>query len=105
VPPKTTGRRSYDPLAADRCACKHLVYVDDTPGGECRWDLCKCTDHQSANRPAPAAPVRCAGHTCTLGRTQDWIQDAGRIDGQFTDLPPGHFWYKDGSYLAHADPA
>jgi hypothetical protein len=52
MPPKT-GRRSFDPLAADRFACNHLVYTDDTPGGECRWDLCDCADHQSANRPGP----------------------------------------------------
>jgi hypothetical protein len=53
MPPKTGRPASYDPLAADRCACSHLVYTDDEPGGECRWDLCHCTNHQSANRPGP----------------------------------------------------
>ena len=53
MPPRSTGTRSLDHYAADRCACRHLVYEDDTPGGECRWDLCHCTDHQSAIRPGP----------------------------------------------------
>ena len=53
MPPRTAGTRSLDDYAADRCACRHLVYEDDTPGGECRWDLCHCTDHQSASRPGP----------------------------------------------------
>jgi hypothetical protein len=48
MPPKT--HRSYDPMAADRCLCQHLVYMNDTPGGTCQF--CGCENHQSANRPA-----------------------------------------------------
>jgi hypothetical protein len=105
MPPKSTRTHSLDTYAADRCACYHIVYPDDTPGGDCRWDLCGCENHQSANRPtqAHAAPTRCPGHTCDLGRTQDWIKGEGKIDGQYSDLPPGHFWYKTGSYLAHGE--
>lgn len=47
------------------------------------------------------APERCPGHTCTLGRIQDWIAGEGKIDGRWSDLPPGHAWYRDGEYLAH----
>ena len=53
MPPKTSRPASYDALAADRCSCNHLVYTDDEPGGECRWDRCVCTNHQSANSPGP----------------------------------------------------
>ena len=53
MPPKGTRTRSRDDLAGDRCACNPLVYEDDKPGGDCRWDLCHCTNHQSENRPGP----------------------------------------------------
>jgi hypothetical protein len=46
-------------------------------------------------------PPRCPGHTCDLGRTQEWIGGEGWIDGRFSDLPPGHFWWSKGAYLAH----
>lgn len=55
----------------------------------------------SESRQEEVAPERCPGATCTLGRTQDWITGAGKIDDRFSDLPPGHFWYRDGDYLAH----
>lgn len=88
--------RSRDDYAEHRCQCKHIVYADDTPGDACRF--CDCTDHRAPGAP----PGRCPGRTCHLGRTQDWIAGEGKIDGQHSDLPPGHFWYTAGSYLAHA---
>jgi hypothetical protein len=106
MPPKSARSHALDYYAADRCTCNHLVYEDDAPGGECRF--CGCENHQSANRPAgqkAAAPDRCPGYTCELGRTHDWIDGQGKIDGQHYDLPPGHFWYRDGGYLAHTQTA
>lgn len=50
------------------------------------------------------APPQCPGFECTLGRTQEWIRNKGRLDGGHTDLPPGHFWYPEGKYLAHVLP-
>jgi hypothetical protein len=99
MPPKGKSglSRSSDDYAVHRCQCHHLVYEDDVPGGKCRF--CPCTDHRRPVR----APARCPGHTCDLGRTQDWIKGQGKIDGQHSDLPPGHFWYTEGSYLAHAE--
>jgi hypothetical protein len=48
-----------------------------------------------------ASPARCPGYTCDLGRTQEWISSGGYVDGQHSDMPPGHVWYREGSYVAH----
>jgi len=40
------GFARHDDYAAFRCACGHLIYADDTPGGNCRF--CECTDHRVA---------------------------------------------------------
>ena len=38
------GLARHDEYAAHRCKCDHLLYADDTPGGNCRF--CPCTDHR-----------------------------------------------------------
>jgi hypothetical protein len=54
-----------DPYAERRCACGHVVYDDDVPGGTCR--LCGCADHRQRRRaPGPAPSGRRAA-----GRAQD----------------------------------
>jgi hypothetical protein len=51
---KYSPRPSYDTFAADRCACGHLVYVDDV--GHCQVIGCiGCEDHKSRNLPAGGA--------------------------------------------------
>jgi len=46
------GYFEQDDFAADRCACNHLVYPGDEPGGSCRHELCDCARHESPSRPA-----------------------------------------------------
>jgi len=102
MPPKTRTP-SYDPYAASRCGCRHLVYADDRPGGECRWPLCNCADHRPKGSEPVVLPERCPGLTCQLGRAGEWITGQGGIDGQHYDLPPGHVWVAaNGGYVGHA---
>jgi hypothetical protein len=43
MPPRMA---SYDPYAAHRCSCNHLIYPSDKPGDPCRF--CDCTTHVAA---------------------------------------------------------
>ena len=45
------GRRGYvkqDDYARQRCACDHLLYEGDVPGGQCR--VCDCTEHTASGQ-------------------------------------------------------
>jgi hypothetical protein len=45
-------------------------------------------------------PQRCPGFTCDPGRM--WIEaHKNEPAGRELVLPPGHFWYEQGSYIAH----
>lgn len=64
MPPRTFA--SYDLYAAHRCACKHLIYADETPGGSCRF--CECTSHTpggAGSVPAPPESTDAAHHSVT----------------------------------------
>jgi hypothetical protein len=50
--PHAPEYESHDPYAAHRCACGHLVYADDSPGGPCRF--CPCQSH-TTDRPIEKA--------------------------------------------------
>ena len=49
-------------------------------------------------------PERCPGYTCPTG--QPWME-AHRDDPVTREphLPPDHFWYEQGGYLAHYPPS
>lgn len=48
-------------------------------------------------------PQRCPGYECGPGRT--WIEaHKDEPAGRELVLPPGHFWYEEGGYIAHECP-
>jgi hypothetical protein len=82
VPTKGGRAPVRDDYAEHRCKCRHLVYADDQPGGQCRW--CGCTDHRPAvTQPAPvgedAVAARAVGVTEAAGQVTGACGVAGAI--------------------------